>query len=142
MYCIFLYSECLFFVERRTRVSQVAKSLKNYTFHPESHSSCLVHQENVKNCHFEACLGVAISLRSFFYFRMKRKIQNKKFRLKNRTSNPSNGLNINIFNQKGPNFEKKCLFQILTQGGRISKGLKLAKNGLRKFQPSSGRISN
>ena len=47
------------------RVSQGAKSMKNYTSSPDSRSLCQVHHKNAKNPNFEADLGVPHPLPNF-----------------------------------------------------------------------------
>ena len=47
------------------RVSQGAKSMKNYTSSPDSCSLCQVHYKNAKNPNFEAVLGVLHPLPNF-----------------------------------------------------------------------------
>ena len=126
----------------RVRAFQCVKSTKMYIFIPDSHSLFQVRQKNAKNCHFEACYGVAISVRSFIYIRMKRKILNRKFWLRNRTSDPPNGLNFYIFHKKGLNFEINFSLKFQDRRARIFKGHFQLYLGLWKSYPPSGKISN
>ena len=64
------------------RVSQCAKSMKNYTLSPDSRFLCQIHYKKANNNHFEAFLGVAHPLRNLSTIVFNRNFEKSYFCLK------------------------------------------------------------